>query len=99
MLQLAPSFGQSQPFSVCAALAGHTELVLEHRSRFKGRMINYAYTDAKRIRKHLLSVCNYHASKEDGLEFLVAVKCFGYQGGVVSVWVYYGLLDKPEHEE
>tara|TARA_B100000787_G_scaffold148315_1_gene119743 strand:- start:357 stop:545 length:189 start_codon:yes stop_codon:yes gene_type:complete len=62
-------------------------------------MINYAYTDAKRIRKHLLSVCNYHASKEDGLEFLVAVKCFGYQGGVVSVWVYYGLLDKPEDEE
>ena len=69
------------------------------KSRFKGRMINYAYTEAKRIRRHLLSTCSYHDSKEDGLEFLVAVKCFGYPGGVISVWVYYALLDKPDDDD
>ena len=68
-------------------------------SRFKGRMINYAYTDEKKIRKHLMSECSYHQSKEDGLEFIVAVKCFGYQGGVVSVWVYYAILDKPDNDD
>jgi hypothetical protein len=69
------------------------------KSRFKGQMINYAYTDEKKIRKHLLGEKNYHQSKEDGLEFLVAVKCFGYAGGVVSVWVYYAMLDKPDDDD
>ena len=72
---------------------------LPHRSRFKGQMINYAYTDEKKIRKHLLMTRNYHQSKEEGLEFLVAVKCFGYAGGVGSVWVYYAVLDKPDDDD
>ena len=69
------------------------------KSSFKGRAVNYAYTDAKKIRKHLLSTCDYALSREDNLEFLVAVKCFGYQGGVVSVWVYFALLDKSNKED
>jgi len=66
------------------------------KSRFQGRALNFAYSEAKRIRKHLLDKVAYATSREDGLEFLVAVKCFGYHGGVVSVWVYYALLDKPD---
>ena len=62
-------------------------------------MINYAYTDEKKIRKHLLMKRDYHQSKEEGLEFLVAVKCFGYAGGVVSVWVFYAVLDKPDDDD
>ena len=62
-------------------------------------MINYAYTDEKKIRKHLLGYKEYHDSKEEGLEFLVAVKCFGYAGGVVSVWVFYAVLDKPDDDD
>ena len=58
-----------------------------------------AYTDEKKIRKHLLGYKKYHDSKEEGLEFLVAVKCFGYAGGVVSVWVYYAVLDKPDDDD
>ena len=81
--------GRSWPYRPC----------FPHRSRFKGQMINYAYTDEKKIRKHLLGHRNYHQSKEDGLEFLVAVRCFGYAGGVVSVWVYYGMLDKPDDDD
>ena len=69
------------------------------KSSFRGRAINYAYTDAKKIRKHLLMKCDYASSREDNLEFLVAVKCFGYHGGVVSVWVYFALLDKSDKEE
>ena len=53
----------------------------------------------KKIRKHLLGYKKYHDSKEEGLEFLVAVKCFGYAGGVVSVWVYYAVLDKPDDDD
>ena len=69
------------------------------KSSFRGRAVNYAYTDAKKIRKHLLSKCDYASSREDNLEFLVAVKCFGYHGGVVSVWVYFALLDKSDRDE
>lgn len=69
------------------------------KSSFRGRAINYAYTDAKKIRKHLLSTCDYASSREDNLEFLVAVKCFAYHGSVVSVWVYFALLDKSDKDE
>jgi len=69
------------------------------KSSFKGRAINYAYTDAKKIRKHLLATCDYASSREENLEFLVAVRCFGYHGGVVSVWVYFALLDKSDKDE
>ena len=30
---------------------------------------------------------------------LVAVKCFGYPGAVVSVWVYFALLDKSDKDD
>ena len=86
-------------FSPSHAPQGEMKSLVPPKSRFKGRMINYAYTEAKRIRRHLLSTCSYHDSKEDGLEFLVAVKCFGYPGGVISVWVYYALLDKPDDDD
>ena len=102
MLRAASSLGlQPRPASAnLFRLAGRPyRPCFPHRSRFKGQMINYAYTDEKKIRKHLLGYKNYHQSKEDGLEFLVAVRCFAYPGGVVSVWVYYGMLDKPDGDD
>ena len=68
------------------------------KSSFKGRAINYAYTDAKKIRKHLLATCDYASTRAEYPEFLVACRCFGYQGGVVSVWVYFALLDRSDKE-
>jgi len=62
-------------------------------STFTGRVINYSYTDAKRIRKHLLSSTDYASRQDDGTQFALAVKCFGFHGGVVSVWVYFGIID------
>ena len=64
------------------------------KSSFRGRAVNYAYTDAKKIRKHLFSTCDFASSCEDDHVFLVAVRCFPYFGGVVSVWVYFALLDR-----
>ena len=68
------------------------------KSSFQGRAINYAYTDAKKIRKHLLATCDYASTRAEYPEFLVACRCFGYQGGVVSVWVYFALLDRSDKE-
>ena len=99
-LQPRPASASPGQWADCSRWqAGLTRPCLPHRSRFKGQMINYAYTDEKKIRKHLLGYKKYHDSKEEGLEFLVAVKCFGYAGGVVSVWVFYAVLDKPDDDD
>ena len=45
------------------------------------------------MRKHLFSKNTYHTLKGD-LEYIVVVKCFGYYGGICSLWVYYGVLDR-----
>ena len=52
-----------------------------------------SYTDAKKIRKHLLSSTDYASRQDDGTQFALAVKAFGFHGGVCSVWVYFGLID------
>jgi len=62
-------------------------------STFKGRAFHFAFTDPKRIRKNLLSSVDYQEDSGDGTEFAVAVKVFGFHGGICSVWVYYGLID------
>jgi len=62
-------------------------------STFTGRVINYSYTDAKKIRKHLLSSTDYASRQDEGTQFALAVKCFGFHGGICSVWVYFGLID------
>jgi len=62
-------------------------------STFKARAFHFAYTDAKKIRKSLLAQCNYADDTGDGTEFTLAVKVFGYHGGICSVWVFYGLID------
>ena len=68
------------------------------RSEFLGRAINYSYTDAKRVRKHLLSTCKEHLIQSRGIEFMLAVKCFAYYCGVCSVWVFFGTLDRNDTE-
>jgi len=62
-------------------------------SKFKGRAFNYAYTDAKKIRRHLLNTCDYAEEMEDGLEFAIAVRVFAFHGGICSVWVFFGSID------
>jgi len=62
-------------------------------STFTGRVINYSYTDAKKIRKHLLASTDYASRQDDGTQFALAVKCFGFHGGICSVWVYFGVID------
>ena len=62
-------------------------------STFKARPFHFAYTDAKRIRKRLLSDVNYAEETGDGTEFSIAVKAFAFHGGICSVWVYFGLID------
>jgi len=62
-------------------------------STFRARVINYSYTDAKKIRKHLLSSTDYASRQDDGTQFALAVKCFGFYGGICSVWVHFGLID------
>jgi hypothetical protein len=57
-------------------------------STFKGRAFHFAFTDPKRIRKNLLSSVDYQEDSGDGTEFAVAVKVFGFHGGICSVWVY-----------
>ena len=69
------------------------------KSSFKGRAINYAYTDAKKIRKHLFTTCDFASSLETDLIYLVACRCFPYFGGVVSVWVYFAVIDRSGQEE
>ena len=62
-------------------------------STFRARAFHYAYTDAKKIRKTLLSSVDYAEKTDDGTEFVLAVKVFAYHGGICSVWVYFGLID------
>ena len=62
-------------------------------STFKARAFHFAYTDAKKIRKSLLAQCDYAEETGDGTEFTLAVKVFGFHGGICSVWVFYGLID------
>jgi len=62
-------------------------------SKFKGRAFNYAYTDPKRIRRHLLGAVDYAEESDEGLEFVVAVKAFPFHGGICTVWVYFGMID------
>ena len=69
------------------------------KSSFKGRAINYAYTDAKKIRKHLFTTCDFASSLETDLIYLVACRCFPYFGGVVSVWVYFAVIDRSGQDE
>ena len=57
------------------------------------KAFNYAYTDAKRIRKHLLSVCDYASRQDDGIEFVLATKAYAFHSGICSVWVYFGLIN------
>ena len=64
------------------------------RSDFRGKAINFSYTDAKKIRKYLLGKCDYQDRRRDDVELLLAVKCFGYHGGICSVWVYFGVLGR-----
>jgi len=45
--------------------------------------------DAKRWSAHSLATA-------DRIEFLVAVRCFGYYCGITSVWVYFGILELPQ---
>ena len=61
-------------------------------STFKGRAFAYAYTDAIRIRKHLLSTVDYANIEGGQLEFALAVRAFAYYGGICSVWVYFGII-------
>jgi len=42
-------------------------------STFTGRVINYSYTDAKKIRKHLLASTDYASRQDDGTQFALAV--------------------------
>lgn len=62
-------------------------------STFRGRPVNYTYADAKQIRKHLFGATPYAALQDDGLQHVIAVRCFGFFGGVCSVWVYFGVVD------
>jgi len=62
-------------------------------STLKAKAVHFSYTDAKKIRKHLLSVTDYAEQRDDGIEFTIAVKAFAFHGGVVSVWVYFGMVD------
>ena len=62
-------------------------------STFTGRAACYTYTDVKRIRKHLFHACSYASLQNQGLQYLVAVRCFGFFGGASAVWVYYGVCD------
>mmetsp|Transcript_29123 Transcript_29123/g.62643 ORF Transcript_29123/g.62643 Transcript_29123/m.62643 type:complete len:82 (+) Transcript_29123:3-248(+) len=59
-------------------------------SVFSGKAIHYAYTDAKRVRKHLLRQFDDALLKADEVEFVLAVRAFGHYGGVSSLWVYFG---------
>ena len=62
-------------------------------STLSARAFNYSYTDAKKIRKHLLQSATYAKNQGDGIEFTIAVKAFAFHGGICSVWVYFGLID------
>eukprot|EP00966_Prymnesium_polylepis_P268559 6204189-Prymnesium_polylepis.1 len=62
-------------------------------STFTGQPVYYTYTDVKRMRKHLFAACPYAALQNAGLHYVLAVRCVGYFGGVVCVWVYFGVVD------
>ena len=66
-------------------------------STLKTKAFNYAYTDAKRIRKHLLSNCDYATKQDDGTEFALAVRAYAFHCGICSVWVIFGVLDTNLH--
>ena len=63
-------------------------------SAVRGRPAHYTYTDAKRIRAHVLSTTRYAGIRRDGpLDYVVGVRCIGFFGGAVSVWVFFGVVD------
>ena len=62
-------------------------------STFTGRAAYYTHSDAQRIKKHLFAACPYAALRNEGLQYLVAVRCVGFFGGVCCVWVYFGVVD------
>ena len=63
-------------------------------SAVRGRPAHYTYTDPKRIRSHVLSTTRYAGIKRDApLDFVIGVRCFGFFGGAVSVWVFVGVVD------
>ena len=60
----------------------------------RGRPAHYTYTDAKRIRQHVLSASKYAGlSRDVPIDFVVGVACFGFFGGAVSCWVFVGVVD------
>ena len=60
----------------------------------RGRPAHFTYTDAKRIRKYMLSATKYATIGQEGhLDYVVSVKCIGFWGGAVSVWVFFGVVE------
>ena len=55
--------------------------------------------DDAEIRKHLFTACDFASSLETDLIYLVACRCFPYFGGVVSVWVYFAVIDRSGQDE
>tara|TARA_B100000524_G_scaffold337770_1_gene228692 strand:+ start:163 stop:3438 length:3276 start_codon:yes stop_codon:yes gene_type:complete len=62
------------------------------RTEVSAKAVNYTYSDAKRVCKHIMGTFDQAALKAPGTEFLLAVRAFSYPGHVCSVWVYFGTL-------
>jgi len=92
-LQEAKRMGDESAAEKLSTWEREVKMRLPPSSSLRARAFNYAYTDAKKIRKHLLQSESYATNQSDGIEFAVAVKTFAFHGGICSVWVYYGLID------
>ncbi|KAH6578132.1 hypothetical protein BASA62_000424 [Batrachochytrium salamandrivorans] len=82
--------------SISGTLESSPELAsIGHVYRLHGFPLNIPFTD-------LASVCSMiqntavHINNSPGVEFALAVHCFGYSGNFVSVWVYFASLVRNE---
>jgi hypothetical protein len=67
--------------------------------RFRGQPFNFCFTDPRRIRHEIMEKFDYHKCPSTQARFSFGTYACGQYGGVVSVWVYVGLVTPAKEDQ